>query len=105
MQGLSIINAATRWVELCSYNSKWSEDITLLVDQNWLCRYLRPRIAIFDNGSEFSFEFLELLQSYGVTAKPTTIKNPKTNAFVEQIHQVIGDSIRTIELKIRRYHN
>jgi hypothetical protein len=74
IQGLSIIDVATRWVELCPYNSKRSEDIALLVDQNWFCRYPRPRIAIFDNGTEFSYEFLELLRSYGVTAKPTTIK-------------------------------
>jgi hypothetical protein len=60
IQGLSIIDVATRWVELCAYNSKQSEDIALLIDQNWYCRYPRPRIAIFDNGSEFSFEFLEL---------------------------------------------
>ena len=77
---------------------KKSEDIALLVDQNWFCRYPRPRIAIFDNGSEFSTEFRELLQSYGVIAKPSTIKNPQTNAFVERVHQTIADSIRTMEL-------
>jgi hypothetical protein len=46
---------------------------------------------------------LELLHSYGVIAKPTTIKNPQANAFVERIHQVIGDSIRTMELHKRRF--
>jgi transposase InsO family protein len=76
-----------------SYSSKISEDISMLIDQTWFCRYPRPRIAIFDNGSEFSYKFLELLQSYGVTAKRITVKNPQTNAFVERVHQVIGDSI------------
>jgi hypothetical protein len=93
IQGLSIIDVAMHWVELCPYTSKKSEDIALLVDQNWLCRYPRPRIAMFDNGSEFSTEFCELLQSYGVIAKPSTIKNPQTNAFVERVHQTIADSI------------
>ena len=32
----------------------------MLVDQNWLCRYPRPNVAIIDNGSEFSSEFLGL---------------------------------------------
>ena len=73
------------------------------MDQNWFSRYPRPQIAIFDNGSEFSFEFLELLSSYGITAKPTSVKNPQTNAFVERIHQVIGDSIRTMELNTRKF--
>jgi Integrase zinc binding domain len=103
IQGLSIIDVATRWTELCPYTSKRSEDIALLVDQQWFCRYPRPRVAIFDNGPEFSNEFLELLHSYGVIAKPTTIKNPQANAFVERIHQVIGDSIRTMELHKRKF--
>jgi transposase InsO family protein len=55
-------------------------------------------VAIFDNGSEFSSEFRELLDSYGIIPKPTTVKNPQTNAFVERVHQVIADSIRTMEL-------
>ena len=103
IQGLSIIDIATRWTELCPYSSKRSEDIALLVDQSWFCRYPRPRAAIFDNGSEFSYEFLELLRSYGVTPKPTTVKNPQTNAFVERIHQVMGDSIRSMELHTRKF--
>jgi transposase InsO family protein len=86
---------ATRWVEVCPYSSKKSEDIALIVDKNWFCRYPRPRIAIFENGSEFSFEFLELLRNYGVTPKPTTVKNPQTNAFVERVHQVIGEWFQT----------
>jgi hypothetical protein len=103
IQGLSIIDIATRWTELCPYSSKRSEDIALLVDQYWFCRYPRPRAAIFDNGSEFSYEFLELLRSYGVSPKPTTVKNPQTNAFVERIHQVMGDSIRSMELHKRKF--
>jgi transposase InsO family protein len=102
IQGLSIMDVATRWTELFPYTSKRSEDIALLVDQQWFCRYPRPRAIIFDNGSEFSYEFLELLRSYGVTPKPTTVKKPQTNAFVERIHQVMGDSIRTMEQHKRK---
>jgi transposase InsO family protein len=103
IQGLSIIDVATRWTELCPYTSKPSEDIALLVDQQWFCRYPRPRAAIFDNGPEFSSEFLELLRSYGVIAKSTTIKNPQANAFVERIYQVMSDAICTMELYERQF--
>jgi hypothetical protein len=41
-----------------------SEDIALLVDQQWFSRY--P----YDNRLEFSTEFFERFRSYGVTAKP-----------------------------------
>jgi hypothetical protein len=82
---------------------KRSEDIFLLVDQNWFARYPCPRLAILDNSSEFSFEFLELLHSYGVTAKSTTVKNPQTKAFVERIHQVISSSIRAMKLHTKAF--
>jgi hypothetical protein len=93
IQGISIIDVATRWVELCPYTSKRSEDIALLVDQNWFCRYPRP-IAIFDNGSEFS------VRVFGITPqlwRYRQIKNLQTNVFVERIHQVISSSIRAVE--------
>ena len=35
IQGISIINIATRWVELQPYNTKRSEDITLILDREW----------------------------------------------------------------------
>ena len=57
----------------------------LIVDHEWFCRYPRPRMAIYDNGSEFQSEFLELLHSYGIIPKPTTIKNPRANCVVERI--------------------
>jgi hypothetical protein len=38
IQGLSIIDVASRWTELCPYVSTPSEDIALLVDQQWFCR-------------------------------------------------------------------
>jgi hypothetical protein len=76
IQGLSIIDVAKCWDELFPYSSKQSKDIALLVDQNWFFCYPRPQIAIFNNRTEFSYKCLEILRSYGVTAKPTTIKKP-----------------------------
>ena len=40
-----------------------------------------------------------ILHDYGVKAKPITIRNPQANAIVEQIHQVIGNIIRTFDLE------
>ena len=44
-----------------------------------------------------------MLQSYGITNKPTTIKTPQANAFVERIHLVIADSIRSMQLHLRPF--
>ncbi len=100
-QAISIIDVATRWPELVPYDSKRSEDISMIFDRVWLCRYPRPEFVIYDNGSEFSAEFVELLQSYGIKNKPTTIKNPQANAFIERTHQVIANALRTMELEKR----
>ena len=75
IKAVSIIDNGLRWVELHQYDSKRSEDISLIFDREWLCRYPRPKMVVFDNGTEFTSEFHELLESYGVQAKATTIKN------------------------------
>lgn len=98
-----MIDPATRWVELHSVSKygKSSENISLIVDREWFCRYPRPTTCIFDNGTEFSSEFYELLHSYGVHPKPTTVKNPQANAIVERIHLTIADSLRAQRLDKR----
>jgi hypothetical protein len=64
-----------------------------------LCWYPRPFQCIFDQGSAFtSSEFQELLSSFGIVPSPTAIQNPQANSILEQIHQVIGNMIRTSNL-------
>ena len=40
-------------------------------------------------------EFQEMLDSYGIVSKPTTIKNPAANAIVERIHGTLGEQLRS----------
>jgi hypothetical protein len=53
---------------------------------------------IYDNGSEFKLHFKYLCESYGITCKPTTVKNPQANGILEHIHQVLGQMLCTAEL-------
>ena len=46
---------------------------------------------------------MELLTSFGVKEKTTTIKNPQANAIVKRFHQVIADYFRAMNLSSRRY--
>ena len=103
IKAVSFIDIATRWPELHEYDTKASENIALIFDREWLNRYPRPRFVTFDNGTEFTSEFVELLESFGVTPKPTTVKNPQANAFVERIHAVIADSLRAMDLESKPY--
>jgi RNase H-like domain found in reverse transcriptase/Reverse transcriptase (RNA-dependent DNA polymerase)/Integrase zinc binding domain/Retroviral aspartyl protease len=96
---LSIIDPDTHWIELVALPNKESATVALALDHEWLCRYPRPAECIHDNGSEFTgSEFQELLQSYDIQSKPTTVKNPQANAIVERAHQTIGNMLRTSNL-------
>ena len=79
--------------------NKESITVTRSLDQVWLCRYPRPVDCLHDNGTEFvSAEFQELLQSYGIKSKLTTVKNPQANGILERTHQVIGNLLRSSHL-------
>jgi transposase InsO family protein len=69
--------------------------------QSLFSRYPWPTQVTFDRGSEFiGQDFQKMIkEDYGVKAKPITVRNPQANAIVERVHQVIGNIIRTFELK------
>ena len=94
-KALTILDATTTLMEIEPYERKNSEEIAHLFDQEWLCRYPRPEVCIHDNGGEFmGMEFQEMLASYGIKAKPTTVKNPQANAIIERTHLTMADQLR-----------
>ena len=98
---LTIMDLANRWIEIVQLD----ERPTALVaakrfDQEWLSRYPRPLRCIHDPGTEFTgVEFQELLDSYGIEASQTTVKNPTANAIIERVHQTMATMLRTSELQ------
>jgi transposase InsO family protein len=82
-------------MEIVALKNKESITVACSLDQVWLCCYPRPVDCLHDNGTEFvSAEFQELLQSYGIQSKLTTVKNPQANGILERTHQVIGNLLR-----------
>jgi hypothetical protein len=77
---------------------KTSTQVSTLVNRSWFCRYPRPRFCIYDNGSEFKAYFQDLVKTYGLVGKPTTVKNPQANAILERVHQVLLSMLRTAEI-------
>jgi hypothetical protein len=77
---------------------KTSERIAKLVNKTWLCRYPQCCYFIYNNRSEFELHFKYLCESYGITCKPITVKNPQANGILEHVHQVLGQMLRTAEL-------
>jgi hypothetical protein len=77
---------------------KTLEHIVKLLNKTWLCRYPRCRNLVYNNGSEFKLHFEYLCESYGITHKPTTVKNPRANGILERVHQVLEQMLCTAEL-------
>eukprot|EP00957_Ditylum_brightwellii_P037207 2817049-Ditylum_brightwellii.AAC.1 len=96
-----MIDACTRWIKLHPVYSKTSANISQIVNKEWFCRYPRPHKVIYDNGTEFTSEWVELLSSYGIYSKPTTVKNPQANAICEHIHHTIANSLHAQDLDSR----
>ena len=69
-----------------------------MFNKKWLCRNLRPRKVVFDNGSEFKQYFTPLLKEFNIKHVLTSVKNPQVNAPVEQLNQVILNMLVTKDL-------
>jgi hypothetical protein len=120
-----MINPATSWFEIvelptvrvmvpkegkgkkntCLYYTKDAEifgktsaQINNLVYKCWFSRYPCCCYIIYNNGSEFKLHFRDLCITYGIKRKPTSIKNPQSNAILERIHAVFTNMLRTAKL-------
>jgi transposase InsO family protein len=97
LHALTVIDKGTGWSEFIATQSKTSQQIAILFNGAWLCRYPCPDRVVFDNGGEFiGGEFQELLSSCGVKPVPTTVRNPKSHGVIERVHLKTGDMLRTI---------
>ena len=54
---------------------------------------------MFDNGSEFKQGFTPLLKDFNIKPVLTSVKNPRTNALVERVQQVILNMIVTKDIE------
>jgi hypothetical protein len=98
---LTMIDPATGWFEVAAMKDRTSETAMKIMDDVWFARYPRPEMIGFDNGSEYKNVFKEMIQNYGLKAKPTTAWNPQSNGIIERVHQVLNDGLRTFELEQR----
>jgi transposase InsO family protein len=113
---LTMIDPATAWFEIIELPiasvkvlrkgeevseiiiDKSSAQTSRLFNKQWVSRYPRPKMVIYDNGSEFKLYFEELCETYKIKRKPTSVKNPQANAIIERMHAVLGDMLRTSNL-------
>jgi hypothetical protein len=87
------------FMEIVALKNKNSITFTCFLDQVWLCSYPHPVDCLHDNGTKFiSTEFQELLQSYGIQSKLTTVKNPQANGILEISYIPFASSLKTLTL-------
>ena len=103
LTAMKFIDPSTGWFKIIKVPSidKTSARISRLFNQTWLNRYPIPKRVRFDNGSKFKKDFIPLLKDFDVKHKPTSIKNPQSNAIIERVYHVVGNMLRTYSLTAR----
>ena len=96
-----MIDEGSSWPEIAPIEKKYAEKITKLVDNYWFSRHPRPLYYIHDNGGKCIGQgFVELLQSYCVDQKPTTIKNLQNNGLHERMHLILCEMLHSPKLYV-----
>ena len=97
---LTMIDPATGWFEIVEIPNKKADHIANILEYHWLTRYPWPTEIRMDKGKEFAGEVQAALKDqYGIDRKIITTRNPQANGIIERIHQVVGDMIRTRDIK------
>ena len=93
---LTCIDPVTNLVEIIRIENKTADHVSRKFEECWLNRYPRPNRCIHDNGGEFiGWEFQRKLVQCGIEDKPTTSRNPQSNAICERLHQTVANILRT----------
>jgi hypothetical protein len=95
IQLMSMVDARTGWLELALIPLANSRSYTNQFDMQWLCCYSQPTECGHDNGGEFISEvFQELLISYDIISKPTTVRiqllNQLSNTFISHLQTIFS---------------
>ena len=97
---MTMIDPATGWFEIVDIPTKRADYIANILEYTWLTRYPWPTEIRMDRGREFAAEVATALKNeYGIERKIITTRNPQSNSMIERIHQVVGDMLRTRDIR------
>jgi hypothetical protein len=99
LQAIAMIDPATGWFEIVQSETKTADVVADKVEIAWLSRHPWPTRITYDHGSEFiGSEFQRLIkEECDIEAKPSSKRNPQSDAILERTHQTIGDMLHTFE--------
>jgi transposase InsO family protein len=91
---LTMVDSCTSWSEATPLLNHSAKHAAKKFDKAWLCSKPCPLQVVHDNGTEFiGAEFQEMLSSYNIEPKCTTVKNPTANALVKRLHSTLEDQL------------
>jgi transposase InsO family protein len=94
LEALTVIDPATEWFKC----KKSADPLHTTPQQPWttpgLAGALLPKVLGMT-------EVAKSKKNYGLTEKVGTAYNPQSNGIIEQVHQMIADTLRTLELEKR----
>jgi hypothetical protein len=99
LQAIAVIDPATGWFEIIQSETKTADVVANKIEIAWLSRCPWPMRITYDHGSEFiGNEFQRLIkEECDIEAKPSSERNPQSNAILETTHPTIGDMLRAFE--------
>jgi hypothetical protein len=99
IHGLTMVDACTQLADATDLLNSTAKHAEWKFDQVWPCSKPRPQIIVHNNGTEFTgTEFQEMLSSYNIEAKQTTVKKPTAKSLVKQIYLTLEDQLHTKNL-------
>ena len=97
-----MIDPVTGWFDVIAIPDKNAHTVMEAFNNTWLTRYPRPQHIGYDNGSKFKAQYKQMCDNYGIKAKPSSSYNPQSNGIIEQVHQELGNALRTFELENKK---
>jgi hypothetical protein len=99
LQAITLIVPATGWFEMVESETETADVVTNEVEIAWLSRHPWPMRITCDHGSEFTGRELQHLieEECDIEAKPSSERDPQSNAILERTHQTICNMLRAFE--------
>ena len=76
MCAITMTGEAASWPETARADDEASYKTSRVFDWEWLCRNSRPEMMIRGNGTEFTQDFQDALQSHGMKNQPIAVEIP-----------------------------
>jgi hypothetical protein len=98
-QAIAMIDPAAGWFKIIQSETETADVVANKAETAWLSRCPWPTRITCDHGSEFiGNEFQRSIkEECDIEAKPSSKRNPQSDAILERICQTIGDMLRAFE--------